>query len=116
MSENASNTGQQSFTPRVLSGVQPSASQVHIGNYLGAMKHFVELAKTHETLFCIVDLHALTTVSDPDALRANSLSLAAAYLAIGLDPEKTILFKQSDVASVCELSWVLSCQFPAWSA
>ena len=100
------------MSKRVLSGVQPSAAQVHIGNYLGAMKRFVSLAGTYESIFCVVDLHALTTVSDAKALRTNTRSLAAAYVAIGLDPDKTILFCQSDVPEVCELTWYLSCVFP----
>ena len=98
---------------RILSGVQPSAAQVHIGNYLGAMKRFVELSsESNQSMFCIVNLHALTSVKDGPSLKENTKSLAAAYLAIGLDPEKTILFKQSDVPEVCELTWYLSCQFP----
>lgn len=96
----------------VFSGVQPSGAQVHIGNYLGAMKHFVELAKTHKTIVCIVDLHALTTVESKQDLEKYSQSLAAAYLAIGLDPNSTIIFRQSDVPEVCELCWYLTCQFP----
>ncbi|MCL4162729.1 UNVERIFIED_CONTAM: hypothetical protein GTU68_057203 [Idotea baltica] len=76
------------------------------------MRHFVDLAKKHDTIVCIVDYHALTSVSDAASLRENSLSLAAAYLAIGLKPDETIIFKQSDVPSVCELSWILACQFP----
>ncbi len=97
---------------RVLSGVQPSAGQVHIGNYLGAMKRFVQLAKEHETFFCVVDLHALNTVKDAKELRGYTHSLAAAYLAIGIDPEETVLFRQSDLPEVCELSWILACNFP----
>lgn len=96
----------------VLSGVQPSGAQVHIGNYLGAMKRFVTLAKDFDTIFCLVDLHALTSVEISDHLRDYTVSLAAAYLAIGLDPTKTILFRQSDVPEVCELTWYLSCHFP----
>lgn len=96
----------------VLSGVQPSAAQVHLGNYLGAMKRFVTLSQEFDTIVCIVDLHALTTVWDSAALRENTLSLAAAYLAIGMDPNKAIVFRQSDVAEVCELTWYLACQFP----
>lgn len=96
----------------VLSGVQPSAAQVHLGNYLGAMKRFVALSQQYDTIVCIVDLHALTTVWDPAALRSNTTSLAAAYLAIGMDPERAIIFRQSDVAEVCELTWYLACQFP----
>jgi len=88
---------------RVLSGVQPSAGQVHVGNYLGAMKRFVQLAREHETFFCVVDLHALNTVKDSKDLRGYTTSLAAAYLAIGIDPEQTVLFRQSDLPEVCEL-------------
>lgn len=97
---------------RVFSGIQPSGAQVHIGNYLGAMKRFVTLATEHETMVCVVDLHALTSVENAAALRANSASLAAAYVAIGLDPAKTTIFRQSDVPEVCELAWYLACQFP----
>lgn len=97
---------------RVFSGVQPSGSQVHLGNYLGAMRRFVQLAREQETIFCIVDLHALTSVTDAPKLREYTRSLVAAYLAIGIDPTKTILFRQSDIPEVCELTWYLSCQFP----
>lgn len=97
---------------RILSGVQPSAAQVHLGNYLGAMRRFVTLEKTAETIFCVVDLHALTSIKNPKELLENTLSLTAAYLAIGLDPNKTILFRQSDVPEVCELTWYLACNFP----
>ena len=97
---------------RVFSGVQPSGDQVHLGNYFGAMKRFVTLAEQYETVVCIVDLHALTRVESAAELQKYSNSLAAAYLAIGLDPEKTIIFRQSDVPEVCELTWYLSCVFP----
>ncbi|MCB0325656.1 MAG: tryptophan--tRNA ligase, partial [Bdellovibrionales bacterium] len=97
---------------RIFSGIQPSGAQVHLGNYLGAMKRFVTLSKEAETIFCLVDLHALTSVERRADLQSFSQSLAASYLAIGLDPEKTVLFRQSDVPQVCELSWYLSCQFP----
>lgn len=103
---------QQKKNGLVFSGVQPSAAQVHIGNYLGAMKRFVTLAQQFPTIFCIVDLHALTSVEDPSTLRENTLSLAAAYVGIGLDPAQTTLFRQSDVPEVCELCWYLACQFP----
>jgi tryptophanyl-tRNA synthetase len=96
----------------VLSGVQPSGAQVHIGNYLGAMKRFVTLSQQYPTIFCLVDMHALTSVSSKDDLRQYSMSLAAAYFSIGLDPAKTIIFRQSDVPQVTELAWYLSCQFP----
>lgn len=98
--------------PRVLSGVQPSGAQVHIGNYLGAMKRFVTLSQDFDTIVCIVDLHALTSVENAVNLQAFSSSLAAAYLAIGMDPNRAIIFRQSDVAEVCELTWYLACQFP----
>ena len=97
---------------RVFSGVQPSGAQVHIGNYLGAMKRFVSFAKQHETIVCIVDLHALTSVESKERLEEYSQSLAAAYIAIGLDPAETIIFRQSDIPQVCELTWYLACQFP----
>ncbi|MBL7663447.1 tryptophan--tRNA ligase [bacterium] len=96
----------------VFSGVQPSSGQVHLGNYLGAMRRFVTLSAKHETIICLVDLHALTSVQDPDKLSENTLSLAAAYLAIGLNPEQVTIFRQSDVIEVCELCWYLSCFFP----
>lgn len=96
----------------IFSGVQPSGAQVHIGNYLGAMKRFVSLSKEAKTIFCLVDLHALTSVESKEDLQSFSESLAASYLAIGLDPEETILFRQSDVPEVCELTWYLTCQFP----
>ena len=97
---------------RVFSGVQPSGAQIHIGNYLGAMKRFVSLAKEIETIVCIVDLHALTSVSKGDDLKEYSTSLAASYLAIGLDPKETVVFRQSDVPEVAELTWYLACIFP----
>ena len=97
---------------RVFSGVQPSGAQVHLGNYLGAMKRFVSLSKQYQTIVCIVDLHALTSVEKKENLQEYSQSLAAAYLAIGLEPEQTIIFRQSDVPEVTELCWYLACQFP----
>ena len=97
---------------RVFSGVQPSGEQVHIGNYIGALKRFVKLSEECETVFCVVDLHALTSVEDAKVLGAYTNSLVAAYLAIGLDPQKAIIFRQSDVPEVCELAWYLACEFP----
>lgn len=96
----------------VFSGVQPSGTQVHIGNYLGAMKRFVTLSQSFDTMVCIVDLHALTSVEKPEDLRAYSMSLAAAYLAIGMDPKRAIIFRQSDSPAHTELCWYLACQFP----
>lgn len=99
-------------TDRVFSGIQPSGAQVHVGNYLGAMKRFVSLSERVDTIVCIVDLHALTSVEKKSDLQAYSASLAAAYLAIGLDPNHAIIFRQSDIPEVCELCWYLACQFP----
>lgn len=96
----------------VLSGVQPSSSQVHLGNYLGALKRFVQLQKSYPLIVCIVDMHALTSVQKKDDLRLFSNSLAATYMALGLNTENTIIFRQSDVPEVCELSWYFACQFP----
>ncbi len=96
----------------IFSGVQPSASQVHIGNYLGALKKFVEIQEQHPLMVCIVDFHALTTVSKKDELKEFSFSLAATYLALGLNKPSTIIFKQSDIPEVCELAWYFACQFP----
>jgi len=96
----------------VLTGIQPSAGQVHLGNYLGAMKKMVKLQETNPMVMCIVDMHALTSVEKGTDLREFTKSLGATYLALGLDKESTIVFKQSDVPEVCELTWYLACQFP----
>lgn len=80
-----------------------------IGNYLGAMKNFVKLQETADCLFCIVDLHAITVPQDPQALRQNTLNLAALYLAAGIDPERATLFVQSHVPAHAELGWMLQC-------
>ncbi len=93
---------------RVFSGVQPTGN-IHIGNYLGALKQFVELQKDNDCIYCIVDLHSITVPQDPKELRSNILNVAALYLAIGVDPEKSIVFVQSDVPGHSELSWVLTC-------
>jgi len=96
---------------RVLSGVQPSG-KLHLGNYFGAIRQFVELQREHEGLYFIADLHALTTIRDAARLRALSRDVALDYLALGLDPERAILFRQSDVPEVTELSWILSTVTP----
>jgi len=96
-------------TPRVFSGVQPSGA-LTLGNYLGAVKRFVELQdKGMETIYCLVDMHAITVWQEPNELRAATRRLAAAYLACGLDPARSILFNQSAVAGHAQLGWVLSC-------
>ena len=96
----------------VFSGIQPSGEMVHLGNYLGAMKSFLKLSDEHKTIVCVVDLHALTSVKNPELLRSYTKSLVAAYLAIGLDPQKVIIFRQSDIPEVVELAWYLACVFP----
>ncbi|MBR6323276.1 MAG: tryptophan--tRNA ligase, partial [Lachnospiraceae bacterium] len=93
---------------RVFSGVQPTGN-IHIGNYLGALRQFVELQNDHECIYCIVDEHAITLPQDPKELRKHILDVAALYLAIGVDPQKSIVFVQSDVPAHAELSWILTC-------
>ena len=93
---------------RVFSGVQPTGN-IHLGNYLGALKQFVELQEDHECIYCIVDMHAITVPQDPEVLKEHILDVAALYLAVGVDPEKSIVFVQSDVPGHAELSWILTC-------
>ncbi len=93
---------------RVFSGVQPTGN-IHLGNYLGALKQFVELQEDHECIYCIVDMHAITVPQDPKTLKEHILDVAALYLSVGVDPEKSIVFVQSDVPGHAELSWVLTC-------
>ena len=92
----------------MLSGVKPTG-RPHIGNYFGAMKQFVDLQDEYESYIFIADYHALTTLQDAEELAENSLNIALDYLAVGLDPNKTSLFKQSDVPEVCELAWIFNC-------
>jgi len=96
----------------VFSGVQPSGEMIHLGNYLGAMKRFVELQEVSPSVFCVVDLHALTSFRSREELERNTLSLAASFLAIGIDPSRSIIFRQSDIPEVAELTWYLTTQFP----
>ena len=96
---------------RILSGVQPSG-KLHLGNYLGAVRQHIAAQNEGECHYFIADYHALTTVHDPAALRAHVLDVALDYFSLGLDPEKTIFFRQSDVPEVCELSWILSTVAP----
>jgi tryptophanyl-tRNA synthetase len=92
---------------RVLSGVQPSGA-LHIGNYLGAIRQFVRLQDEHECYYFLADLHALTTVQDADRMRALVCELAAGYLALGLDPTRSVIYRQSDLPEIPELAWYLS--------
>lgn len=96
--------------PRIFSGMQPTSDSLHLGNYLGALTHWVALQETHDALYCVVDLHALTVGPDPAVLRSRTRSTAAQYLAAGVDPERSILFVQSHVPAHAELAWLLGCQ------
>ncbi len=96
------------FPQRVFSGVQPTGN-LHLGNYLGAITKFVTLQKTHECLFCVVDLHAITVPQDPATLKASIREVTAAFLAAGIDPAKHVVFNQSQVSAHAELAWVLNC-------
>ena len=93
---------------RVFSGVQPTGN-LHIGNYLGALKQFVELQDSCEGIYCVVDMHSITVPQDPKELRQHTLDIAALYLAVGLDPKKSIIFAQSTVPAHAELNWILTC-------
>src|ERR1700689_5858911 len=92
---------------RYLTGFQPTGA-LHIGNYFGALRPAIELQEKGEAFYFIADYHALTTVRDPAALREHSHGVALDFLACGLDPAKAVLFKQSDVPQVTELTWLLS--------
>jgi tryptophanyl-tRNA synthetase len=93
---------------RVFSGVQPSGS-LHLGNYLGALVKFVAMQQTHDCIFCVVDLHAITVPQDPKLLAAQTREIAAAYLAAGIDPKRSIIFAQSSVSAHAELGWIFNC-------
>ena len=92
----------------VFSGVQPTGN-LHLGNYLGALKNFVSLQKEMKCIYCVVDLHAITVFQEPQNLHDNVLETAASFLATGLDPEKSIIFNQSSVSGHSELAWILNC-------
>jgi tryptophanyl-tRNA synthetase len=93
---------------RILSGVQPTGN-LHLGNYLGAIKNFVQLQKDYECYFMLADLHSITLFQDPKQLRENIIETAAAFLACGLDPKKNVIFCQSSVAGHSELAWIFNC-------
>ena len=92
----------------VLSGTRPTGN-IHLGNYLGALKQFVALQDENDCIYCIVDMHSITVPQDPEELKNHILDVAALYLAVGLDPEKSIVFVQSEVSGHAELSWILTC-------
>ncbi len=95
--------------PRVLSGIQPTADSFHIGNYLGALRQWVALQETHDTFYCVVDLHAITLPQEPAELRARTRVAAAQLFAAGLDPDSSTVFVQSHVPEHPALEWVLAC-------
>jgi tryptophanyl-tRNA synthetase len=93
---------------RVFSGIQPSGD-LHLGNYLGAIRRFVPLQQTHECIYCVVDMHAITVWQDPDDLRRATREVAAAFIAAGVDPKQSVIFNQSQVVQHAELAWVFNC-------
>jgi tryptophanyl-tRNA synthetase len=95
--------------PRVLSGIQPTADSFTLGNYLGALRQWVTLQDTHDAIYCVVDLHAITVEQDPAQLRERTRTAAAQLLAAGIDPQRATLFVQSHVPEHAELAWVLNC-------
>ena len=97
------------FQERVFSGVQPTGN-LHLGNYLGAIRNWVALQEQYESIFCIVDMHAITMPPwDPEALRAQTREVAAAYIAAGIDPKRCTIFVQSHVPAHAQLAWVFNC-------
>ena len=98
----------KAVSPRVFSGMQPTGS-LHLGNYLGAMVNWIKMQDTHECIYCVVDLHAITVYQNPAELRQAIRQVTAAYIASGLDPKRSILFNQSQVPAHAELAWVFNC-------
>jgi tryptophanyl-tRNA synthetase len=96
------------FSPRVFSGIQPSGN-LTLGNYLGALRRWVEMQDTHPTIYCVVDLHAITVWQEPEALKRATREVAAAFMACGLDPARSILFNQSQVPGHAQLAWIFNC-------
>jgi tryptophanyl-tRNA synthetase len=94
--------------PRLFSGMQPSADSLHFGNYAGALLQWIQMQKTHDAVFCVVDLHAITVAQDPKKLAENTRKTAAQYIACGIDPAESTLFVQSHVRAHSELAWILS--------
>ncbi|MEI6730323.1 MAG: tryptophan--tRNA ligase, partial [Pseudomonadota bacterium] len=96
---------------RVFSGVQLTGN-LHLGNYLGAIRNWVAMQESYECLFCVVDLHAITVPQNPEELRKATREVTAAYIACGIDPQKSIIFPQSSVSAHAELGWILGCHTP----
>jgi tryptophanyl-tRNA synthetase len=97
---------------RVFSGIQPTGDSIHLGNYHGAVQGMLALQETHDSIYAVVDYHAITVSYDPALMPRRVLNIAADYLAAGLDPERTILMVQSDVPEHVELAWLLGVQMP----
>ena len=93
---------------RIFSGVQPTGN-LHLGNYLGAIRNFVRLQRDYECIFCVVDLHAITQWQEPEELRSSTREVAAAFIAAGIEPERHIIFNQSQVPAHAELAWIFNC-------
>ena len=92
---------------RIFSGIQPTGN-LHLGNYLGAIKNWVELQHQFESIYCVVDLHAITVPQDPVLLRASTIEVTASLLAAGIDPKQAIIFNQSRVPQHAELAWIFN--------
>lgn len=105
----ASSAASGTARPRVLSGIQPTADSFHFGNYLGALRQWVDLQEDHQPFFFIADMHAITVEQDPKVLRERCLRAAAQLLAMGIDPERSAIFIQSQVPAHAQLGWVLQC-------
>jgi tryptophanyl-tRNA synthetase len=105
----ASPSGTAGARPRVLSGIQPTADSFHFGNYLGALRQWVDLQRDHQPFFFIADLHAITVEQDPKVLRERTLRAAAQLVAMGIDPDRSAIFVQSQVPAHAQLGWVLQC-------
>ena len=101
-------SNEEKIIKRVLSGVQPTGG-LHLGNYLGAIKNFVPLQDKYQSLFCVVDLHAITVWQEPEELAAKKCEVAAAFIASGIDPNRSIIFNQSRVSEHTQLAWILNC-------
>ncbi|SNS13829.1 tryptophan--tRNA ligase [Antarctobacter heliothermus] len=109
MSDTSDGQPNSAFTPRVFSGIQPSGG-LTLGNYLGALKRFADSQDQGvQSVYCMVDMHAITVWQDPDALRRQTRELTAGFIASGVDPEKSILFNQSQVAEHAQLAWIFNC-------
>ena len=101
-----------SSKPRLFSGMQPSANSLHAGNYIGALMQWKELQTSHDAIFCIVDLHAITVYQKPEELSEKIRELAALFIAAGIDPKHSAVVVQSSVPGHAELSWMLTCVTP----